>query len=74
MFPGGRARGWEDRGETGYIAVVRERCVVWGGDGTEDITADVDRSAQWVRGLEECGGTVLATVAFAMIELQVQDN
>jgi hypothetical protein len=68
IFPGGWVLGWEDRGETGYIAVF-ENVALCGVETARKIsTADVDRSAQWVRGLEECGGTVLATVAIAMIE------
>ncbi|KAN0134548.1 hypothetical protein V8E53_007694 [Lactarius tabidus] len=39
--------GWRNRA----LRCVRERCVVWGGDGTEDIErANVDRSAQWFAG------------------------
>jgi hypothetical protein len=68
IFPGGWALGWEDKGETGYIAVL-EKVALSGVETARKIsTADVDQPAQWVRGLEVCGGTVSTTVAITMIK------
>ncbi|KAN0134552.1 hypothetical protein V8E53_007698 [Lactarius tabidus] len=37
IFPGGWVLVREDKGKTGVHRCVRESCVVWGGDGKEDI-------------------------------------